>query len=72
MPNPKRKHTRSRRDKRRSENWKLSMPGTATCKNCQAVIRANTICQECGTYKGKVEKAPKVKTDKKEENQEQK
>ena len=23
MPNPKRKHTRSRRDSRRSANWKL-------------------------------------------------
>ena len=31
MPNPKRKHTRSRRDSRRASNWRLNISSLSTC-----------------------------------------
>ncbi len=34
MANPKRKHTKSRRDSRRAQNWKLKAAGQSKCSNC--------------------------------------
>ena len=34
MPNPKRRHSRARRDKRRAHDA-LAQPGTSVCPNCQ-------------------------------------
>ena len=63
MPNPKRKHTRSRRDSRRSANWKLDPLSLSTCSNpaCGKLVRPHTVCHECGWYGGKLVLAPKTK-----------
>lgn len=63
MPNPKRKHTRSRRDSRRSANWKLETTAMAKCANpdCGRLRAPHTVCQHCGFYKGKIVLAPKQK-----------
>lgn len=61
MPNPKRKHTRSRRDSRRSANWKLESLSVSSCSNCGAARRPHTICGGCGFYNGKLVLAPKQK-----------
>lgn len=65
MPNPKRKHTRSRRDKRRSQNWKLEVKNLVVCKSCGAMHLPHRICPECGAYDGKIVMPKKEK--KKEE-----
>ena len=53
MAVPKRKVSKARRDKRRSNVWKLDMPGMVKCPNCGEVNLAHRVCSACGTYKGK-------------------
>ena len=50
MPNPKRKHTRMRRDMRRA-NWKLENPNFGNCPRCGAPKLPHRVCPECGFYK---------------------
>jgi len=66
MPNPKRKHTRSRRDSRRSQNWKLERPALTPCANpdCRKLRRSHVVCPYCGFYKGRIAIAPKQKKEK--------
>lgn len=73
MPNPKRKHTRSRRDSRRSANWKLEAASASKCENpeCGRVRLPHTVCPSCGWYGGKLAVAPKTKKDKQQEGGEQ-
>ncbi len=72
MPNPKRKHTRSRRDSRRAQNWKLERLSASHCQNpdCGRLRRPHTVCPHCGFYDGKLAVAPKQKKQKAEENPE--
>lgn len=65
MPNPKRKHTRSRRDSRRSANWKLDNAALSPCANaeCGRLKPPHVVCPHCGFYKGKLVLAPKQKKD---------
>lgn len=50
-PLPKQRHSRSRRDKRRSQDA-LSMKQLAKCENCGAYHVAHHVCLACGTYRG--------------------
>ncbi|HNR50823.1 MAG: 50S ribosomal protein L32 [Deltaproteobacteria bacterium ADurb.BinA179] len=52
MPVPKRRHSSSRRDKRRSHDA-LSEPAASYCPNCQEPKPPHRICKNCGYYKGK-------------------
>lgn len=52
MPNPKRKHTRSRRDSRRASNWKLELGGSSACKQCGSLHAPHRVCSNCGFYNG--------------------
>ena len=63
MPNPKRKHTRSRRDSRRAANWKLDRPSLTPCPNpeCGRLRRDHMVCPHCGFYDGRLAVAPKQK-----------
>lgn len=63
MAVPKKKVSKARRDKRRSNNSKLTMPGMMKCTNpeCNEVILANRVCKKCGFYYGK--KVLDVKTE---------
>ncbi len=54
MPNPKRKHTRSRRDKRRYQAWKLDITNLSVCPNCGTLKKSHMACPQCGYYKGKI------------------
>mgnify|MGYP001373376396 CR=1 FL=1 len=53
MPNPKRKHSKARRDKRRSANSKMYAANLATCPNCKELRLPHRVCPFCGFYKGK-------------------
>jgi large subunit ribosomal protein L32 len=69
MPNPKRKHTRARRDKRRASNWTLTVDKTSTCPNCGGTRLPHRICQGCGYYKDRVVMPVKEKPSKEEKQQ---
>ncbi|PCI74272.1 50S ribosomal protein L32 [Candidatus Dependentiae bacterium] len=51
MPVPKRKVSRSRRDKR-SANKGIKPHIVIFCQTCQAPKTAHSLCEECGYYKG--------------------
>jgi large subunit ribosomal protein L32 len=51
MAVPKRKHSRSRRDKKRA-NWKLKTKAMAKCNHCMQPIIPHRICPNCGYYGG--------------------
>ena len=53
MAVPKRKTSRTRRDKRRTHQ-KAKMPTWGTCSHCGEATRSHHICQNCGHYKGKL------------------
>ena len=52
MAAPKRKMSKSRRDKRRA-NWKLTVPGYVLCPQCHEPKLPHHVCMECGFYDGK-------------------
>ena len=58
---PKRKISKSRRDKRRKSVWKLALPAFCKCPKCNELKSPHKVCKACGFYKGvevlKVEEA---------------
>ena len=48
MAVPKRKVSKSRRDKRRSSVWKLDVPALAKCPQCNTLKAPHKACPECG------------------------
>lgn len=54
MPNPKKKHTRSRRDMRRKANSKLDAVTVVVCSNCGNMRKPHNVCPACGFYKDRV------------------
>ncbi|MFQ5543684.1 MAG: 50S ribosomal protein L32 [Nitrospiria bacterium] len=50
MPNPKRKTSKSRRDKRRTHK-KLKPVVRSLCPQCHELKRPHFVCLSCGTYK---------------------
>lgn len=53
MAVPKRKTSKARRDKRRSNVWKLDAPALAKCPNCGEYKLAHRACPNCGMYNGR-------------------
>ncbi|MDE0206523.1 MAG: 50S ribosomal protein L32 [Candidatus Tectomicrobia bacterium] len=47
---PKRKTSRSRRDKRRNHQ-RLAVPSLSTCPQCGAAMLPHRICPSCGFYR---------------------
>jgi large subunit ribosomal protein L32 len=52
MANPKRRHSKSRRDKRRTHKH-LKAPNLAACPQCRGVKMPHHACPSCGTYNGR-------------------
>ncbi|NGP76709.1 50S ribosomal protein L32 [Balneolaceae bacterium YR4-1] len=52
MAHPKRKTSKSRKNKRRA-NHGLEEPTLAECSNCGALHRYHHVCTECGYYRGR-------------------
>jgi large subunit ribosomal protein L32 len=52
MAVPKKRVSRTRRDKRRSNVWKLEAPAFSRCNNCGELKLSHRICGSCGYYKG--------------------
>lgn len=52
MAVPKRKHSKSRKKKKRA-NKGLDMPNRSLCPQCGEVKPSHEVCPNCGTYKGR-------------------
>jgi large subunit ribosomal protein L32 len=50
MANPKRRHSKARRDKRRAHDA-LRKPSMSRCPNCQEMKLPHRVCPHCGFYK---------------------
>ncbi|OGS18721.1 MAG: 50S ribosomal protein L32 [Elusimicrobia bacterium RIFOXYA2_FULL_50_26] len=61
MPNPKKKHTPSRRDMRRAANWRVEAVATVRCPQCGAPRLPHHVCPACGFYNGELIVAKKDK-----------
>ena len=53
MAVPKRRTSTTRKNKRRSNVWKLDMPAFARCEQCGELKAPHKVCSNCGYYKGK-------------------
>jgi len=47
---PKGKLSRSRRDKRRAQTWKIAMPNLVKCRKCGESVVSHRVCKACGSY----------------------
>ena len=56
MPNPKRRHSKSRTAKRRTHDTLKPVP-VSTCPQCQEAKVPHQVCPTCGSYKGRQVKA---------------
>ncbi|MFQ5636506.1 MAG: 50S ribosomal protein L32 [bacterium] len=52
MALPKRRQSKSRRDKRRT-HWKISSPNVTECSHCHQPKLPHRACPNCGYYKGR-------------------
>ena len=52
MAVPKRKKSKSKRDKRRTHQ-KLAAPNLSTCPDCGEATLPHHACPSCGSYKGR-------------------
>lgn len=53
MPNPKHRHSKQRRNKRRTHDVAIA-PTLVGCSNCGASVQYHRVCPECGHYRGKL------------------
>ncbi len=52
VPLPKRKHSKGRRDRRRSQDA-LQALSLVQCSNCGEMRPLHTVCPNCGHYQGR-------------------
>jgi large subunit ribosomal protein L32 len=52
MAVPKRRHSKSRRDKKRTHKG-LKAIKLAKCNHCSRLMKSHKVCPHCGYYKGK-------------------
>ena len=52
MPNPKRRHSKARRDRRRAHDH-LQAPSLSLCPNCHEPKLPHRVCPACGWYHGR-------------------
>ena len=52
MANPKRRHSKARRDRRRAHDA-IAKPPLARCPQCQEMRMPHRVCPHCGFYAGR-------------------
>lgn len=52
MPNPVKRHSKTRRNTRRAHDF-LSQPSMSVCPQCNEPKMPHRVCPNCGTYKGR-------------------
>ncbi len=50
---PKRKTSKARRNKRRSNVWKIQAPALVKCDKCGEYKLSHRVCRVCGYYNGR-------------------
>jgi large subunit ribosomal protein L32 len=55
MPNPKRRHSKSRRNMRRAHDA-IQAPQTVACNHCGEPHMPHRMCPSCGYFKGRLVK----------------
>jgi large subunit ribosomal protein L32 len=50
---PKRRKSRSQRDKRRANHDRVTAPNVVPCPKCGEMTLPHRICASCGHYKGR-------------------
>ena len=68
MANPKKKHTRMRRNMRRSASWRVTGHNLSKCSHCGGPMISHQVCPDCGFYNGELI-IPKKAKQKKEEGE---
>lgn len=53
MAVPKRKVSKSRRDSRRAQTYRLEAPNLSPCPNCKSPRLPHRVCPTCGYYQGR-------------------
>ncbi len=53
MAVPKKKVSKARKNKRRSNVWKLTPPAFSKCAHCGEIKVPHRVCGNCGFYDGK-------------------
>ena len=53
MAVPKKKTSRSRRDRRRANHDRIDAPNLSSCQECGAPMRPHQACPSCGMYRGR-------------------
>jgi len=71
MPVPKQRHTKSRRNRRRSHHA-LKAIRFVSCPKCSASVRPHHTCINCGTYRGHTVIDVLAKLSKREKKQKEK
>jgi large subunit ribosomal protein L32 len=71
MPVPKQRHTKSRRDRRRSQ-IKLKSRAITLCPKCKKPVLPHRVCENCGYYKGRQVIDVLAKLEKKERKKKEK
>lgn len=71
MATPKQRHTKSRRNRRRSHHA-LKKQGISVCPKCSEPILSHQICQNCGVYAGREVVDVLAKLNKKERKKKEK
>ena len=44
------KMSKSKRDKRRAQSWKIATPTLVACSKCGELMRPHRACRACGSY----------------------
>ncbi|MGH9450813.1 MAG: 50S ribosomal protein L32 [Terriglobia bacterium] len=52
MPNPKRRHSKARKNRRRAHDH-LSLPGVSECPHCHESKPPHHACPHCGYYRAR-------------------
>lgn len=71
MPEPKQRHTKSRRNRRRS-HLALKAKSISVCPKCKKPVLPHCVCKNCGYYKGRQVIDVLAKLEKREKKQKQK
>lgn len=54
MAVPKRRVSKTRKNTRRSNVWKMKAPELVKCSQCGELKRSHVVCSACGYYNGKL------------------
>ena len=53
MAVPKGRVSKSKRDKRKAQSWKIKTPSLVVCSKCGELMMPHRVCKNCGSYNKK-------------------